>query len=69
MYEDSDEEDIEINKINKNIDSTIKVVGEQKTDEQTERISNASRDNDLSVKRIERSTTVINTKIFISIFL
>lgn len=70
MYEDSDEEDIE-SKINKNVDSTIKAVGEHQTDEQIERISNAFSDNNLSIKRTEtsRPTTVINTKTFICIFL
>ncbi|GAB1866012.1 FK506-binding protein 15 [Camponotus japonicus] len=62
LYEDSDEEDIE-SKINKNVDSTIKAVGEHQTDEQIERISNASSDNNLSIKRTEtsRPTTIIPT--------
>lgn len=70
MYEDSDEEDIE-SKINKNVDSTIKAVSEQQTDEQIERISNVSGDNNLSIKRTEtsRPTTVINIKTFICTFL
>ncbi|KAM0731858.1 FK506-binding protein 15 [Formica fusca] len=61
LYEDSDEEDVD-SKINKNVDSTIKTVRQQQTEEQTERlVLNASSDNDLSIKQTEtsRSTTIM----------
>ncbi|XP_070151987.1 FK506-binding protein 15 isoform X2 [Polyergus mexicanus] len=61
LYEDSDEEDVD-SKVNKNVDSTIKTVRQQQTEEQTERlVLNASSDNDFSIKQTEtsRSTTIM----------